>query len=355
MHSANDYCHPLVEDQQHRESRLEFLDLSPRDLEIARRLQERVIRPHVESIIAAFYDRLMVNQEFRDIMARGFDIAVLRQTQSDYLLGLGIEFDSVAYFNRGIRVGLVHERVGVPLSLYQCAFRLVQQLLFDHISIAVDDHEDRESLRAFALKITTLDMSLAIEAYHSVRMNTLQGSLQKLGAQERIQRELAQTDALTGLYSRARFFQVLAEALVDSANKQLCLAVADLDFFKQVNDRFGHLAGDAVLHEVAARLRAGFRDFDLVARYGGEEFVIILDRTTSRQAVEICERVRQRISATPVAVSGLQIPITVSFGAARAAAGDSPETLFDRADRALYAAKDAGRNRVRSEADAGRN
>ncbi len=355
MHSANDYCHPEVEDQQRRQSRLEFLDLGPCDRAIARRLQEWVVRPHLDSIIAAFYDRLMANQEFRDIMAQGFDIAVLRQTQSDYLATLGIDFDSAAYFDRRIRVGLVHERVGVPLSLYQCAFRLVQQLLFDHITIAVHDPTDREVLRAFALKITTLDMSLAIEAYHSVRMQSLQGSLQKLGAQERIQRALAQTDALTGLASRARFSQELAEALADPANRQLCLAIADLDFFKQVNDRFGHLAGDAVLREVAARLRAGFRDFDLLARYGGEEFVIILDHATNRQAVEICERVRQRISATPVAVAGLQIPITVSFGIARALAGDSPETLFERADRALYAAKDAGRNRVCSEAHAGRN
>ncbi len=351
MHSANDYCYPEVEDQQRRQRRLEFLDISACDREIAQRLQEYVVKPHLEPIIATFYDRLTANQEFRDIMAQGFDIEVLRQTQSDYLLTLGVDFASAAYFDRRIRVGLVHERVGVPLSLYQCAFCMVQQLLFDHISIAVRDPTERERLRAFALQITTLAMSLAIEAYHSVRMESLQGSLQKLGAQERKQRELAQTDVLTGLASRARFSQELAEALAGPANGQLCLAIADLDFFKQVNDRYGHLAGDAVLREVGARLRAGFRDFDLVARYGGEEFVIILDHATRRQAVQICERVRQRISATPVA--GLQIPITVSFGIARMVTDDSPETLFERADRALYAAKNAGRNRVRSEADAG--
>lgn len=357
MHSAKDYSHPEVEDQQRRDRRLELLDLGPRDHAIAQRLHAAVIRPRLELIIAAFYDRLLDNQRFQEIMARGFDIATLRHAQSQYLLSLGIEFDSADYFDRRIRVGLVHDRVGVPLSLYQCAFRLLQQLLIDNIRAAIRDPKEQHRLSDFVLKITTLDMSLAIEAYHHVRMNTLEGSLQELGAQERIQRQRAQTDALTGLSSRARFLEVLARLLngENAGAAPLCLAVADLDGFKQVNDRHGHLAGDAVLREVAARLRAGFRDFDLVARYGGEEFVIVLEGAAWERALDICERVRQRVAASPVAVSGLRLPITVSFGVAAARADDSVGTLFERADRAMYAAKAAGRNCVRSELDVARD
>ena len=354
MHSANDYCHPEVTDQSHRDDRLELLDLGPKDHGIARRLQDTVIVPRLELIIAAFYDRLLEVAQFREIIAKGFDIHALRHTQSDYLRTLGIHFDSAAYFDQRLRVGLAHDRVGVPLSLYQCVYRLLQQLLIDHIRAAVSDPKEQHALSDFVLKITSLDMSLAVEAYHGVRMTTLEQSLEQLGAQERLQRRLAQTDSLTGVANRAHLFDVLTQALDGNTAgaTPLCLAVADLDQFKQVNDRYGHLTGDAVLRDVVARLRAGFRDFDLVGRYGGEEFAIVLAHTSLSQALEICERVRRRVADSPVSAGALRIPITVSFGIAQARAGDGTEAIFERADRALYAAKVAGRNRVCAQDDA---
>lgn len=354
MHSANDYCHPEVSDQTHRDDRLKLLDLEARDHETARRLQDTVIVPRLELIIAAFYDRLLELSQFQEIMARGFDINALRHTQSDYLRTLGMQFDSAAYFHQRLRVGLVHDRVGVPLSLYQCVYRLLQQLLIDHVRAAVSDPKEQRVLSDFVLKITTLDMSLAVEAYHGVRMTSLEQSLEQLGAQERVQRRLAQTDSLTGVANRAYLFDALGGVLDSTAANPapLCLAVADLDHFKLVNDRYGHLTGDAVLRDVVARLRAGFRDFDLVGRYGGEEFAIVLANTSLSQAVEICERVRQRVAGSPVSAGALRIPVTVSFGVAQARAGDGADAIFERADRALYAAKVAGRNRVCAQDDA---
>ena len=356
MYSAKDYCHPEVEDQQRRESRLDLLDLGPRDHAFAQRLLALVIRPQLESIITAFYDRLLMNRAFCEIMARGFDIDALRRTQSQYLLELGIDFDSAAYFAQRLQVGLVHDRVGVPLSLYQCTFRLLQQLLLEHVRATIEDVFEQTDLSDFVLKITTLDMSLAIEAYHTVRVSALQGSLDHLGMQARVQRERAQVDALTGVSRREHFYESFSHLLGERSGgtTSLCLVIADLDRFKEVNDRYGHLAGDAVLTEVAARMRGGFRDGDLIARYGGEEFVIVLDEATPRQATEICERVRQRIAQSPVIVAGLRIEVTVSFGIARVNADDDVDTVFERADRALYAAKHAGRNRAYSEDDVAR-
>lgn len=353
MHSANDRRGPDVAGTL-LQDRLALLDLGPQDLETARQLQERVIAPRLELIIAAFYDRLVAFEPFKEIMAQGFDVADLRKTQSAYLRSLGIDFHSAAYFESRVKVGVVHDRVGLPLSVYLCAYRLLQQLLIDAIHAEVSDPREQRQLADFVLKITALDMALAIEAYHGVRVLSLEESIEHLGAREREQRLRAQTDSLTGVASREHLFDALRRALERQVmdGVPLCLAIADLDHFKRVNDRHGHLAGDAVLRDVVARLRAGFRDFDLVGRFGGEEFAIVLERTGAEQALEICERVRQRVAATPVAAGALVVPVTVSFGVAQARPGDDVESLFARADHALYAAKQAGRNRVCSEVDA---
>jgi two-component system cell cycle response regulator len=164
------------------------------------------------------------------------------------------------------------------------------------------------------------------------------------------QRNAAITDGLTGLRSR-RFFD---QALRTEANRAtrsgtpLSLLLLDIDHFKKVNDTFGHDGGDRVLVEVAHRLSRLVRPGDVVARYGGEEFAILLPSADITQAEEIAERVRQGIAAAPIAVSPSRLrQVTVSIGAALMPA-DSVDTtsLVIVADRALYAAKNTGRNRV---------
>jgi diguanylate cyclase (GGDEF)-like protein len=120
----------------------------------------------------------------------------------------------------------------------------------------------------------------------------------------------------------------------------------DLDRFKQVNDGFGHLAGDHVLREVARLIGETVRREDLFARYGGEEFAMCCRSTGVVQAAELGERIRARIAARPFAYDGRPVPVTVSVGVAQARAEDTVEALIDRADRMLYRAKREGRDRV---------
>jgi two-component system cell cycle response regulator len=130
--------------------------------------------------------------------------------------------------------------------------------------------------------------------------------------------------------------------------------VADLDFFKQVNDRHGHAAGDAVLVAVTERLRTHLRAGDLLARIGGEEFLIALPDTTRAEAQEVAERLCDAIRATPVAVPGARAPIAVTLSLGVTVAEPRPglppptmQVLLEEADRALYAAKARGRNQAR--------
>jgi len=157
---------------------------------------------------------------------------------------------------------------------------------------------------------------------------------------------LARTDSLTGLANRRTLNEAL-QGEIDRAGRQngtLSVIMADLDHFKAINDRYGHLAGDQVLAGVASVLENHSRPYDLAARYGGEEFVLLLPLTSTDDAIAIAERIRNEVGK--IAVPGRPIPITASFGVANWMTGETPDELLARADSALYRAKDSGRNRV---------
>ena len=163
--------------------------------------------------------------------------------------------------------------------------------------------------------------------------------------------EMAITDGLTGLFNR-RYMETHLAALVEQAasrNKPIALLILDIDFFKSVNDRHGHDAGDDVLREFALRIRKSIRNIDLACRYGGEEFVIVMPETDMGVATMVAERLRRRIASEPFAIqSGAgQLEVTISIGiAALGATGDNAGAILKRADQALYRAKRDGRNRV---------
>ena len=166
--------------------------------------------------------------------------------------------------------------------------------------------------------------------------------------------EHAITDPLTGLHNR-RYMESHLGTLVDQAAQSGCalsMMVADIDFFKRVNDTYGHDAGDNVLREFATRIRRNTRGIDLTCRLGGEEFVIIMPDTDLMRATQVAERLRTCIATEPFNVSAEgKLTVTASVGvAALESDGDTPETLFKRADVALYAAKRNGRNRVVADA-----
>ena len=163
--------------------------------------------------------------------------------------------------------------------------------------------------------------------------------------------ELAITDGLTGLYNR-RYMEMHLETLVEQAavrGKPLAVLVVDIDYFKAINDGFGHDAGDDVLREFAIRLRKAIRNIDLACRYGGEEFVIVMPETDMAVAAVVAERLRRRIAGEPFVVQqGVRnLDVTISIGIATLCeAADNAVAILKCADQALYRAKRDGRNRV---------
>jgi two-component system, cell cycle response regulator len=170
---------------------------------------------------------------------------------------------------------------------------------------------------------------------------------------ERFQREMFERtvrDTLTGLYNRSYFLNQIGQLAERSAPQGNGLAVLmlDIDHFKRINDRFGHLVGDAVLREVACVIRESTRSEDLVARYGGEEFVIALPVSVPDLATERAERIRWNITERRISVGEIEIQVTASIGLAYTPPGRnrSEMGLIMTADQALYQAKADGRNRV---------
>lgn len=162
--------------------------------------------------------------------------------------------------------------------------------------------------------------------------------------------QAACVDSLTGLHNRRWLVEAFPRAIrrCEQDGTPLCLVMADIDFFKRLNDRHGHLLGDAVLRAVAGRLAESLRSPDLIARYGGEEFAILLPGTATEEGMRIADRLRTAVEEMHLGplTSGAVTGVTVSCGVAPLGLDTTLDSLIAAADAALYRAKEGGRNRV---------
>jgi len=208
-----------------------------------------------------------------------------------------------------------------------------------------------EPTQAALLGLAVLMLAVALVGFRRYRA----AAAEELAAEQLARAAAEQSsrvDALTGLFNRRHAMETIGHELArGSAGPGLGVLMVDVDHFKRVNDRHGHGGGDAVLIEIAERLRTGIREWDVVARIGGEEFCVVAPGLESESAVAaLGERLRLAIAERPVTLpGGLVVPVTISVGAALVTPDDgSAEHALDFADRALYAAKRQGRNRLRT-------
>ncbi len=212
-------------------------------------------------------------------------------------------------------------------------------------------------------EIQTLDLSLGVSHFTNnkftsgmfliIRDITAEKSLVSKYAEKN---EASQRDGLTTLYNRRFLEDSLQQAFANlnqipaNEGEPVSFIIMDIDFFKKINDGFGHQAGDYVLSEMGKLLKHTFRKTDIPARIGGEEFVVLLSRTNLKGASIAAEKFRSLIENTKFSFEGKDIPVTISIGVAKVEAGNpakiTPELLMARADEALYASKHNGRNRV---------
>jgi diguanylate cyclase (GGDEF)-like protein len=218
-------------------------------------------------------------------------------------------------------------------------------------SMVIQLDESLQQIKAKEAELTVINKELRQEI--ELRKTTEES----LRHSEELYRQLAITDPLTGIFNRRHFYQLSESELQRTCRycRPLAVIMIDIDYFKRVNDTYGHGIGDQVLQALASLVRAALRAIDIFARYGGEEFIVLLPETNLRTVKPIAERLCRKIAETPLPIEPNHINITISVGAI---AFDPSAQLFpsskrvtldqliDLADKALYEAKEAGRNRV---------
>jgi len=222
------------------------------------------------------------------------------------------------------------------------------------LEVYVDVTPAREAhVTALQLSLTVLLVVLA-GVFGALYIPMRQGTIRLAEVQDQL-REMASTDMLTGLANRRQLVSRIGEeyARLERARRSgepleaPSFIMADIDHFKRINDTHGHAAGDEALRQVAASLKGLLRPYDVIGRFGGEEFLVMLPGTGPAEAGVVAERMRQKVAESPLDIGGGALRLTVSFGVACARDDqDDAEAAIRRADEALYAAKNAGRNRV---------
>lgn len=210
----------------------------------------------------------------------------------------------------------------------------------DSIGRHLQEFREREEERARQARERTDQMR--------ARMEELEREARKLHASLADEKRLSLLDSLTRIPNRLAYEQRMEDELDRwrRFNQPTCIAACDIDHFKRINDSYGHRAGDKVLQVVAECFATSVRSTDFVARYGGEEFVFILPGSTPDDGMKLMNRIREKVAEIGFHFRGSPVSVTISCGLTVLRTEDGADDAFDRADKAMYAAKDAGRNRV---------
>ncbi|MET4027000.1 diguanylate cyclase [Marinobacter sp. MBR-99] len=308
--------------------------LSSNDWEILREGLDQVAELVIEAVTRS-------QREFETFLKRLDErLETLRQHFSEQSDAQASRQDDTATLDREIReeLGRVSEDIRSSMDLQSLKQSVSQRLEFIGGALERFRTRDAEREELLAQQLSTMQEKVAAMEAHSEQMQ----------AQVRRERERAMTDLLTQLPNR----EAWQERLAFEYNRwqryrhPLSVSVIDIDLFKKINDSFGHKAGDRVLQLVAREMKSRLRSTDFIARFGGEEFVLLLPETGLEAARDVVEQFREHVGKLPFHFGGKPVSITFSAGVSEFRDGDTEDAVFDRADRALYQAKDAGRNQV---------
>ena len=291
-----------------------------------------------------------INDHFDDHFMTTFLVAAHIAVQLAFMIvapAIGFAFLGVLFliFSYGA-LRMTPRQLGAAWTFTSVA--LIPSFLIYRLPLGLPVGSDLERLAALLVFTSTIGQCVFVGLYGSSLRNQLynNGIALKL-AYKRIE-ELAELDELTGAYNRRCVMRLLSEELARAQRLQhpCAIALIDLDWFKRINDSFGHPTGDEVLKTFAITMFANIREIDKFGRYGGEEFLLVLPETTQQAATRMLERLRLIVSDLDWSAFSPDMTVTISAGVASLQPGESPESLLARADHALYAAKGGGRNRI---------
>jgi len=280
-------------------------------------------------VMRAHYAELLQNHRYQVLQARNGEEALQTLERHPEIRLALVDYVMPGMDGLELTVAIRHTHSKEDLSIIALSGQDNEEISAQFIKSGANDYIDkRMSLEGFYCRIS-----------HQVDM------LENI----QLLREAGHRDFLTGLHNRRYFFDTgrVLLAAAQRGGRNVVLAMLDIDHFKKVNDTYGHDVGDQVIRDLARTLRRRFRESDLVARFGGEEFCVLLSDTPANEAPRIFEELRQEVEQTPTESIYGEVACTISIGVC-CTRDENLETMISRADALLYAAKNAGRNRVES-------
>ena len=315
------------------QKRKDYLLLGEQDLANIREVG-RLLPEVPGDLFDSFYDHVTSFAETRKFLDDPRVVARLKSTQTLYLKELLSGDYDQEYLLKRLAVGDIHVQLNIVPLWYIGAFSKYVANLHAMVG-GLFPGDPRRSAECYAsiLKVVLLDIVLTLESYHYGKY-VLQKELEQLSI----------TDHLTTLYNTRKLDEDLAREVARNHRygHPLSAIMADVDDFKAVNDRLGHLVGDDVLREVATIIKSNVRTVDLAVRYGGEEFLVLCPDTTLGQAHRLAEKLRRFVEVNDFMGVG---SVTLSLGAAQLLPDEDARAFLKRADQKLYEAKQSGKNR----------
>ncbi|MDH5259544.1 MAG: protoglobin domain-containing protein [Gammaproteobacteria bacterium] len=312
------FCEKYGFDEKKRKGRISASGLGTDESALAEQVQRHVIHPHMDELIPQFFRIMRLDDEANRVFSRGFRDDKLQHFLANYLTSLGDDFDQPKYFEQRLRMGIAHVNAGVNLVVFQLGYRVLQQLLMDLVPKAA---KNEALLRAFILKITTLDLVIATEVYQKYNVAHYTHATNGTGAIEGTTKVLEKEGAanfsrgsLRSLLSDDQVNELLLTGLQQSnSDASSCLAIAKIDELEKIEQVYGKATVEQVRQGLTARLLSTLRPGDGVGLIAGGGFIVVLSHTTLPIAEEICKRLMRCISQNPVSADKMTIPVTISL------------------------------------------
>lgn len=357
MHNLNQTLAQQLKISKHEiERRKEFLSFTKRDEETLLAYKP-IIAKHSVGIVKNFYDSMTKYSEVSSIIGDAETMRRLTSSMNRYVMELFDGHYDEDYVSKRLRIGLVHQRIGVPTDLYLSAIYQLQLNLHNTVAMyemGKHDVGDMFSLRQAINKIIMFDVQFVLDTYYSGLVNQVESAKneleeyansleQKIESRTKELEELSMRDMLTGLYNQRAFFDYLRRELSNAERykESLVLCYLDLNGFKAINDKLGHQKGDEVIVAAGKIILESMRESDLGCRYGGDEFALILPHSSLEEADVFAKRLTKNFK--------IEEMHGVSFSMGIAAVGPddfiSYEALLSVADKEMYKAKEKSKKR----------
>tara|TARA_R110002167_G_scaffold70453_2_gene198635 strand:+ start:27139 stop:28182 length:1044 start_codon:yes stop_codon:yes gene_type:complete len=315
--------------------RMSLLDLDIEGLVLLASHRE-IIESNIDEMVDEFYEKQTNIEEISLLIGDADTLMHLRNAQRKYVIDLFSGNYNTEYVNNRLRIGMVHKRIGVEPKLYLSAVRTLKEIIIRYLQRNIDS-ADTLSLTLDALeKLMYFDITLVFDTYIGSLLGAVENSRKRTELYAMGLESQAKLDPLTGINNQRSMQDLLTRELTVAKRHKtkIALVYMDVDDFKQINDKFGHIKGDEVLKNIGKFLRGNIRESDIPCRYGGDEFCILLPECTSENAEVVCRKIIKEFAA--------HYPkFTLSFGIAETGPNIfvSSNELIKLADERMYQGK----------------